>query len=157
MTTETTTLPQTTVISQKTAVEADKLSTLIKSNEKLDLLFTHDELVVFIEKTELDITRLEKLEKENFIGVAGKYFKVADQHKRNDSHCYRGQKEALKEMLRTFKSFMTPAQLISMENTRAEWYTASAIKHIVNNRDERIAEIKMATTNPKFVEVPVNG
>lgn len=60
-------------------------------------------------------------------------------------------------MLRTFKSFLTPAQLISMENTRAKWYTASAIKHIENNRDERIAEIKMATTNPKFVEVPANG
>lgn len=78
------------------------------------------DLVILFQQLENTAVQCATAEKANFHPVAGRYFKVAVQHERNESYLNKGKKEAIMETVKLLKSKFPLDQRIEIEKAAGD-------------------------------------
>lgn len=116
---------------------------LIQKHSHETVSISNRDLVIFFQQLENAISKHSEVETANYHPVAGRYFKVAEQHERNTSYLHKGKKEALQEALTSFQRQLPMAQRIALETARADLKTE--LFEIANKEEMTIRVNKIIT------------
>ena len=140
---QTTTNPNPTPTPTRVIQSTINVQPLIQEFSEEVASITVRDLALFFHQLEVAADNFEKIENANYHPVAGRYFKVSEQHERNTSWLNRGKKEALLDITKSLKVKFSLDQRVQLEQAggalrkelfdlRNEQETAERIRQVLS-------------------------